>query len=132
MTETLLANKPPDKVLEIGTGSGYQTTILSNMVKSIYSVERIKALHNKARIQLRMLSILSTQLQVSDGNVGWAAAGPFDGIIVTTATRIPNASLNQLSPTSGRIVIPVGGTGLQTLVVVVRNGNKYLTPITYY
>ncbi|MDP0562043.1 MAG: protein-L-isoaspartate(D-aspartate) O-methyltransferase [Candidatus Endonucleobacter sp. (ex Gigantidas childressi)] len=126
MTEALLADGPVHKVLEIGTGSGYQTAILSNLVKSVYSVERIKALHEKARSQLRKLSILNTQLKMCDGSAGWATVGPFDGIIVTAAPiSIPAELLNQLSSTGGRMVIPVGDAGLQKLVIVIRNDNKY-------
>ncbi len=126
MTEALLDKGSLDKVLEIGTGSGYQTAILAKLVKRVYSVERIQVLQEKAKSRLRLLSIFNAQLKLSDGGVGWSHAGPFDGVMVTAApTEIPVELLSQLSPSGGRMVIPVGEKGFQDLVLIVREGNQY-------
>ncbi|WP_062264715.1 protein-L-isoaspartate(D-aspartate) O-methyltransferase [Endozoicomonas arenosclerae] len=126
MTEALLAAGPLERVLEIGTGSGYQTAVLSPLVKKVYSVERIKPLHERARKLLRTLSIKNAQLKLSDGGMGWPVMDPFDGIMVTAAPdQIPEELLQQLSEDGGRLIIPVGDRGVQDLLLITRQGNAF-------
>ncbi|MRI34931.1 protein-L-isoaspartate O-methyltransferase [Endozoicomonas sp. OPT23] len=126
MTEALLAAGHLKKVLEIGTGSGYQTLILSELVDRVYSVERIAALQDRARKLLRKLSVRNVQYHLSDGGYGWSMMGPFDGIIVTAAPeKVPEDLLSQLSPRGGRLVIPVGDSKHQELLLIVREGGSY-------
>jgi protein-L-isoaspartate(D-aspartate) O-methyltransferase len=128
MTELLLAAGPLERVLEIGTGSGYQTTILAQLVERVYSVERIKPLQAKARARLRRLKLHNVHTRHADGGMGWAEKGPFDGIITTAAPeRIPEELLQQLAP-GGRLVIPVGGE-TQHLQVVTRTPGGFQTEI---
>ncbi len=126
MTEALLAAGRCNKVLEVGTGSGYQTLILSELVGRVYSVERIAALQDKARNLLRKLSVRNVQYNLSDGGYGWEVMGPFNGIIVTAAPeKVPEELLSQLSRKGGRMVIPVGGSDHQELLLIVREGDSY-------
>ena len=126
MTEALLQSGPLSKVLEIGTGSGYQTAILAALVKQVFSVERIRPLQEKARARFRRLSLNNIRLRLDDGGMGWSREGSFDGIIVTAAPReIPEELLTQLSPSGGRLIIPVGPGQHQNLVLVVRQGDDY-------
>ncbi len=119
MTELLLDTGPVDRVLEIGTGSGYQTAVLAQLVGQVYSVERIKPLQEKARSRLRELRLKNVQLKHSDGGVGWESQAPFDGIIATAAPEaIPPDLVAQLGP-GGRLIIPVG-VDTQYLTVVTR------------
>jgi protein-L-isoaspartate(D-aspartate) O-methyltransferase len=128
MTELLLAEGPRGKVLEIGTGSGYQTAVLAQLVDQVYSVERIKPLLQKARQRLRQLKLRNVQLDHADGGMGWAESGPFDGIMVTAAPeRIPEELLSQLAE-GGRMVVPVGGD-TQHLQIVTRTVGGYETEI---
>jgi protein-L-isoaspartate(D-aspartate) O-methyltransferase len=128
MTELLLAAGPRARVLEIGTGSGYQTAILAQLVDEVYSVERIKALQQKARQRLRQLKLRNIHMNHADGGMGWEECGPYDGIVVTAAPeRIPEDLLLQLA-TGGRMVIPVGGE-IQHLQVVTRTHEGYETEI---
>nr|WP_281494904.1 protein-L-isoaspartate(D-aspartate) O-methyltransferase [Marinobacter sp. S6332] len=123
MTELLLRHQP-DKVLELGTGSGYQTAVLSQLFDQIYSVERIKPLQDRARDRLRQLSIRNVMLKHADGGMGWPERGPFDGIIVTAAPmEVPAELLDQLAD-GGVLVAPVGEEH-QVLVEVIRNGDKF-------
>ncbi len=108
MTELLRAGKSLNKVLEIGTGCGYQTAILSRVAQEIYTVERIRPLLMKALSTLRQLKLSNIKLENADGSIGLPEFAPFDGIIVTAAaSHIPEALLQQLS-IGGRMVIPVG------------------------
>lgn len=126
MTEVLLARGELNKVLEIGTGSGYQTAVLASLVAKVYSVERIRPLQEKAQQRLSRLSLNNVRLRHTDGGMGWPEESPFDGIIVTAAPgEIPAALLSQLSPEGGRLVIPVGGNDFQDLVLVTRDGDEY-------
>jgi protein-L-isoaspartate(D-aspartate) O-methyltransferase len=128
MTELLLAAGPRQRVLEIGTGSGYQTAILAQLVGEVYSVERIRPLQQKARQRLRKLKLRNVHMNHADGGLGWAERGPFDGIMATAAPeRIPEELLQQLAP-GGRLVIPVGGES-QHLQVVSRTHEGFETEI---
>ena len=128
MTELLLAAGPRRRVLEIGTGSGYQTAVLAQLVEEVYSVERIKPLQLKARQRLRQLKLRNVHMNHADGGMGWEERGPFDGIIATAAPeRIPEDLLQQLAP-GGRLVIPVGGE-TQHLQVVTRTHEGFETEI---
>jgi len=130
MTELLLADGPLDKVLEVGTGSGYQTTILAQLVDQVYSVERIKPLQDKARQRFSLLKLRNIMLKHTDGGMGWPERGPFTGIIVTAAPEdVPEELLNQLA-INGRLVIPVGGSRNQMLRLVTRiSETEYKTEV---
>jgi len=119
MSEILRSGKPLLKVLEIGTGCGYQTAVLSLLAKEVYSVERIRPLVMKARDHLRKLKCINVKLDHADGNMGLAQLAPFDAILVTAAaSHIPQDLLDQLA-IGGRLVIPVG-TEEQILYLVER------------
>ncbi|AFJ02528.1 Protein-L-isoaspartate O-methyltransferase [Methylophaga frappieri] len=125
MTEILLQGSPRSKVLEVGTGSGYQTAVLSNLVPRIFSVERISPLLKQARERFYQLKLNNIRLKHSDGSWGWQENAPYDGIIVTCAPeQIPESLLHQLAP-GGRLVIPVGTAKGQSLRVIDRNGNTF-------
>lgn len=118
MTQVLLAGGRLKKVLEVGTGSGYQTAVLAQLVDEIFSVERIEPLMKLARKRLRELGCRNVQIKLSDGSWGWKEHAPYDGIIVTAApAEVPPALLEQLAP-GGRLVIPVGGPAMQELRLV--------------
>ena len=115
-----LALRPADRVLEIGTGSGYQTAILAHLVRRVYTVERIPALAQSAARRLAALGVTNVDYRVGDGTLGWPDAAPFDGILVTAAApRLPGPLAEQLAP-GGRIAVPVGDLVLQQLLVGVR------------
>ena len=116
MTEALLADGVPKKVLEIGTGSGYQGAILSELVEQVYTVERIDELQRLARRRFRKLGIENVKCKYDDGRIGWPEHAPFDAIMVTAAAAaLDDALLAQLAP-GGVLVAPVGGpTGQQLL-----------------
>ena len=121
MTEALLQGRQPRNVLEIGTGSGYQTAILASLIEQVYSVERIQALQLKARARLRELKFRNIKFKHDDGNLGWHEQGPFDAIIVTAApVQVPDELLLQLA-VGGRMVIPAGNAGSQVLRVFDRD-----------
>lgn len=113
-----------EKVLEIGTGSGYQTAILANLAKEVHSVERISQLSDLAEKNLRVLEMDNIYLHVGDGSLGWADAAPYDRILITAAApEIPEIILEQLI-VSGRIVGPVGGRWRQMLEVWVKEKKR--------
>jgi protein-L-isoaspartate(D-aspartate) O-methyltransferase len=119
MSELLRNGKPLEKVMEIGTGCGYQTAVLSKLAKEVYSVERIRPLVMKARGHLRELKCVNVKLAHADGNIGLAELAPFDAILVTAAaSHIPQDLLDQLA-VGGRLIIPVG-TDEQILYLVER------------
>jgi protein-L-isoaspartate(D-aspartate) O-methyltransferase len=124
MTELLLAaTAKRDKVLEIGTGSGYQTSMLAPFVGELYSVERIKPLQDKARQIIRQLGINNVRLHHADGGFGWPSQGPFDAILSAAApARIPDDLKQQLAP-DGVLIIPVGEQE-QVLTMVIRKGDS--------
>jgi protein-L-isoaspartate(D-aspartate) O-methyltransferase len=118
MTQALLAGGRLKKVLEVGTGSGYQTAVLAGLVDEIYSVERVEPLMKLARKRLREIGCRNVHIKLSDGSWGWKDHAPYDGIIVTAApAAVPPALLEQLAP-GGRLVIPVGGSTMQELLLV--------------
>ena len=107
MTE-LLDIQPEDRILEIGTGSGYESAVLSSLARHVYSIEILPDISRRAQERLRALGCTNVSFRVGDGYRGWPDAAPFDGIIVTAAPRqIPPALLDELAP-NGRMVIPVG------------------------
>src|SRR6202161_4471707 len=124
MTEALLAAGPAPKVLEIGTGCGYQTAVLSPLVADIYTIERIASLLGRARRSLRELKIRNGHFRHDDGNVGWAARAPFDGILLTAAPHsVPAALFEQLS-VGGRLIAPVGPDGRQELYLYTKGETR--------
>lgn len=125
MTELLLQAGPLETVLEVGTGSGYQTAILSRLVKRVYSVERIKSLQLAARKRFQELHLRNIRLHHRDGGMGLPEYAPFDGILVTAAPEgIPRALVEQLK-VGGRMVLPIGSRSEQVLVRVTRTTNGY-------
>ncbi|HEX7080893.1 MAG TPA: protein-L-isoaspartate(D-aspartate) O-methyltransferase [Gammaproteobacteria bacterium] len=140
MTVALITDLPAGvklaKVLEVGTGCGYQTAVLAPFVQHIYSVERVHALFRRAQENLRRLGINNVSLRHSDGWHGWRSQAPFQGILCAAAPpEIPPELLEQLDENGGRLVIPIGGRGRQNLVSVTREGNEYrkrtLTPVSF-
>ena len=124
MSELLLADGVPDSILEIGTGSGYQTSILAQLVPKIFSVERIKALQWQAKRRLQSMDLHNVSMKHGDGWKGWSSKSPFQAIIVTAApTEVPKALLDQLAE-GGRLVIPVG-SDTQILKVITRCGEEF-------
>jgi len=114
-----------ERVLEIGTGSGYQTAILSRLAAKVYSVESIPSLHDDARLTLDALGVGNVHLYCSDGSLGWPEERPFDAILVTAAMPgVARPLLEQLSP-GGRLVAPIGEEELQTLVRLQRINNSW-------
>ena len=126
MTELLIADRVPPKVLEIGTGCGYQTAVLAALCEQVHSVERIRPLQDQARRRLISLGMARVQLKHAYGGFGWKAAAPFDGILVACARPdIPDELLGQLAD-GGRLVMPVGDR-VQKLTVVERHGDDITT-----
>lgn len=124
MTEALMVVSPR-RVLEVGTGCGYQTAVLSELVPEVYSIERIAALHQKAKRNLAELKVTNVKLRLGDGYRGWPAAAPFDAILVAAAPpEVPEALLQQLRE-GGRLIIPVGEGSEQELRVITRKGNQF-------
>jgi len=129
MTELLLEGGPRSKVLEIGTGCGYQTAILAKLVEQVYSVERIAPLMKKARDLLWDLGIKTVGFKHSDGGWGWPEHAPYDGILAAAApAEIPEALLEQLA-VGGVLVIPVGREGMQELQRVTRSEQGFTVEI---
>lgn len=129
MTQVLLESGSVKKVLEIGTGSGYQAAILSLLVDEVYTVERIESLFETSTKRLKDLQLNNIHTFYRDGYNGLPEYGPFDAIIVTAAAKhIPNELLIQLSD-GGRLVIPVGSEQAQQLKVIDKKGDQYITQI---
>ena len=127
MTQALIEDRelPLPKVLEIGTGCGYQTAVLAAFARHIYGIERINALIKQSRQRLRSLRINNVSLRHADGYEGWASQAPFDGILVAAApVEVPEALLAQLNE-GGRLLIPVGPSGRQSLVRITRRGDDF-------
>ena len=124
MSELLLADGRPKNILEIGTGSGYQTSILAQLTDKVFSVERIKALQWQATRCLRAMDLHNVAMKHGDGWQGWKSKGPFEAIIVTAApASVPPALLNQLAD-GGRLIIPVGEQ-TQILKIITRKGDTF-------
>jgi protein-L-isoaspartate(D-aspartate) O-methyltransferase len=135
MTEALLEDHAPRKVLEVGTGCGYQAAVLAPLVVTVYSVERIAALQMRARRVLRELRIANVHMRHGDGFEGWPPYAPYDGILVAAAAMaIPTALLEQLG-NGGRLIMPVGPDREQKLMRVTRRGDslerEVLGPATF-
>ena len=125
MTEALLeGGKKVGKVLEVGTGCGYQTAVLAPLVKKIYSIERIAPLAKRAQATLKELGIKNVKAKHGDGTVGWKSQKPFDGILVAAAPlAVPEALFAQLGK-GGRLIVPVGPEGQQQLMRFTRNDER--------
>jgi protein-L-isoaspartate(D-aspartate) O-methyltransferase len=135
MTEALLEGGPLAKVLEIGTGCGYQTAVLAPLVGRICSVERIGGLQERARLRLKELGIKNVRFRHGDGADGWKAQAPFDGILVAAAPlHVPEALIAQLA-IGGRLIVPAGPEGQQQLLRIVRRDQgierKVLGPVSF-
>ena len=135
MTEALLAGIQPQRVLEIGTGSAYQSAVLALLVEQVYSVERIGKLLERARERLWFLALTNVYLHWDDGRLGWPAHAPYDGILVTAAAADIPAELLQQLTAGGRLVIPVGTSQAQELVQVERKSfgfaERSLGPVSF-
>jgi protein-L-isoaspartate(D-aspartate) O-methyltransferase len=115
-----------EKVLEIGTGSGYQTAILAELAKTVYTVERIRSLSEKSKNLLADLGYTNIRFNASDGTLGWKAFAPYDAVLVTAgAPSIPDPLLDQLAE-GGRLIIPIGNRYSQDLIRVTRAGNRFV------
>lgn len=129
MTEALLSDGPLNNVLEVGTGSGYQTAVLAGLVGKVYSVERIEDLLVRARKRLRLLHIDNVYVKNADGALGWAEKSPFDGILLTASPRgVPEKLVEQLS-VGGKLIAPVGQNDQQELVQMIRNEDGIETTV---
>jgi len=129
MTEALLDRDNLENVLEIGSGCGYQTAVLSSFAKRVYSVERIESLLAQARERLRMLGIHNIRLRHGDGMAGWPENAPYDGIMVAAApASVPRALVDQLAE-GGRLVIPVGDGGTQDLKLFIKREGEILEQV---
>jgi protein-L-isoaspartate(D-aspartate) O-methyltransferase len=125
MTELLLAGGPLDKVLEIGTGCGYQTAVLAQLVERVFTVERIQVLQDRAKERLAELNMRNVVFRWGDGWEGWPALAPYNGIMVTAAASdVPQALLDQLA-LGGRLVIPVGAGEEQDLLLIIREEDGF-------
>lgn len=125
MTEALLDGGNPQKVLEVGTGSGYQAAILSHLVPKVFTVERIEELLKLARRRFHSLRLNNVFMRYADGHLGWPGQAPFDGIMVTAAAQeVPQELLEQLA-IGGLLVIPIENNGYQRLITVRRTGDGF-------
>ncbi len=125
MTEALQLTAS-DRVLEIGTGSGYQTAVLSQLAESVWSVERLDGLLESAKGTLQALGAKNVNFRQGDGTLGWPEEGPFDAILVTAGSPcVPESLKAQLSPEGSRLVIPVGDRYLQELIRLTRRGDDF-------
>lgn len=125
MTSVLLETGPLNRVLEIGTGSGYQAAVLAPLASEVFSVERIRPLLDQARSRLSQLQHRNVRLKYSDGSWGWPEYAPYDAIIATAAPEaIPDSLLQQLA-IGGRLVMPVGSRDKQELVLITRTASGF-------
>jgi len=122
----LLALTGQERVLEIGTGSGYQTALLAQLAGQVFSVERVPALLDKARVVLREAGVRNVSLLSGDGTLGWREYAPYDAILVTAASpTVPEPLAAQLAE-GGRMLIPLGGREAQVLTVITRRGDTFV------
>lgn len=129
MTEALAAGGRLKKVLEIGTGCGYQTAVLAPFVDEVFSIERIGDLTRRTRERLRTLGVRNVRIKHGDGYQGWTEHAPYDAILVAAAPpEVPQALLEQLAE-GGRLVVPVGERGEQQLLMITRQGNEYVNEV---
>jgi protein-L-isoaspartate(D-aspartate) O-methyltransferase len=140
MTEALISDLPEGaklaKVLEIGSGCGYQTAVLAPFARHVYSIERILQLVQRAQTTLRELKVRNLSMRHADGWQGWPSQAPFQAILVAAAPpTIPSQLLAQLDEDGGRLVIPIGPRGRQSLVAVTRHGTEFkrrpLLPVSF-
>ena len=123
MTQATIAAPAPSRVLEIGTGCGYQTAVLASLVSRVYTVERLELLLTRARERLRALEVNNVWFRHGDGNAGWPECEPFDAVLATAAPpRVPEQLVRQLV-VGGRLVIPIGDSRRQSLKVFTRTGS---------
>lgn len=123
----LLQLRGDERVLEVGTGSGYQAAILGRLAREVHTVELLPELAERAAKLLEDLGVDNVHIHVGDGSLGWPESAPYAGILVAAAApKVPQALLDQLSD-GGRLVVPVGGRGLQELEVWERKGDRYET-----
>ena len=120
MSEALLDGAPLKRVLEVGTGCGYQTAVLAPRVERIYTIERIEGLQKRARARLKELGVSNVRFKVGDGSIGWRSQAPFDGILVAAAPLIVPEELIEQLAVGGRLVVPAGPEGKQQLLRIVR------------
>jgi len=126
MIELLLARREPKNVLEVGTGCGYQAAVLAQIFPEVYSIERIKALLERARANLLGLRLANLRLAHGDGYAGLEKAAPFQSVIVAAAARrVPEALLRQLAP-GGRMILPLHEGAAQRLVLIERSGRGFI------
>lgn len=135
MTEALLESGACSTVLEIGTGSGFQTAVLASLVRRVYSVERMSVLWQRADARLRTLRLRNVRLRYGDGNLGWPEYAPFEGILVTAAANgVPRLLAEQLAP-GGRMVLPINRGKEQVLLRLTRSSagfrHEVLEPVTF-
>ncbi|MFH1609958.1 MAG: protein-L-isoaspartate(D-aspartate) O-methyltransferase [Candidatus Bipolaricaulota bacterium] len=127
LSTAALALAPSDRVLEIGTGSGYQTAVLAELAREVCTVERLPELSRSAQERLAALGYANIRFHVGDGTKGWPEQAPFEAILVTAgAPRVPEGLLAQLAP-GGRMVIPVGGRFNQELLFIEENRGRFVT-----
>jgi protein-L-isoaspartate(D-aspartate) O-methyltransferase len=125
MTEALIEAGIPERVLEIGTGCGYQTAVLARIVPEVFTIERIEALHLRAGARFRALGVRNVHCRHGDGSHGWPEAAPFGGILAAAAPAgVPDSLRAQLG-SGGRLILPVGGSGDQALLCIERTADGF-------
>lgn len=132
---SLLDLKGSEKILEIGTGCGYQAAILANLAAEVHTIERIKNLADSAGINLASLALTNIHIHVGDGSLGWPEAAPYDGILVTAASPAVPANLIEQLKTGGKLVIPVGERWRQILELWIKTSQgiekKEILPVVF-
>lgn len=121
----ILGLQGTEKVLEVGTGSGYQTALLAHLAEQVFSIERVPALHERARDVLRQLGVRNVTLLLGDGTIGWREFAPYDAILVSAAAPEVPAPLREQLADGGKLIAPLGGRDEQVLVLVTRRGDAF-------